>query len=61
MTSVEEVFHGFLTLHTEGASRGSCEASFQEVVPGEDAVLGREPKKERNFGPDKRLPNLAPD
>ena len=61
MTSVEEVLHGFLLLHTEGASGGSSEASFQEIVPGKDAVLGRKPEEERNFRPDKRLPHLSPD
>ena len=61
MTSVEEVFHGFLTLHAESTSRRSCKALFHKVVLGEDPILGREPKKERDFGPYKRLPNLAPD
>ena len=60
MTSVEEVLHGFLRLHTECASRGSSETPFQEVVPGKDAVLNREPEKKRNFRPDKRLPHFAP-
>jgi hypothetical protein len=61
MAVVEKVFHGFLTLLAKGASRRASEALLNKVVPGEDAVLSCEPKKKGNLGPEKRLPDFAPD
>jgi hypothetical protein len=61
MAHVEEVFHGFLTLMAKWASGGASEAPLKEVVPSEDAVLGREPKEKGDLGPEKRLPDPAPD
>ena len=57
---VEEVFHGFLTVLTEGAPRGAYEASLLEVVPSEDTVLGCELEKKGDLRPEKRLPDFAP-
>ena len=60
MAIVEEVFHGFLTVLTEGTPGGACEASLLEVFLSEDMVLSCEPKRKGELGQEKRLPDFAP-
>jgi len=51
MAQVEEVFHSFLILMAKWASGGARKTPLKEVVPSEDAVLGREPEEKGNLGP----------
>jgi hypothetical protein len=48
---IEEVFHGFLSLLTEGAPGGAHKASFYNIIPREDVILRCEPKEIGDFGP----------
>jgi hypothetical protein len=51
MALIEEVFHSFLILLAKWTSGGAREASLKEVIPSEDAVLGREPEEKGNLRP----------
>jgi hypothetical protein len=49
---VEKVFHRLFLLLTEGADGGTCETSFFEIVPDQDAVLYYDPKEYGHFRPE---------
>ena len=48
---VEEMFHGFLVVLTEGTPGGACKAFLSKIIPGEDTILDCEPEEKGNLRP----------